>query len=355
MSKSSIVVGGGIIGLLSAYRLAQAGFSVDLFDPQLAKGATFAAAGMLAPGGEIVSGEQAQYSVQLKSTPAWQLLSSELESLCGEKIQIHQVGTLLLGWDIADKRLVQQHLELATEFKASASTVDRDSNSKMFNYISPRINEGILLQDDAWVDPDQVITALLPALEKLQVNLRSEWVEEVVPSSHGVEVRTSSGSHQASCGIIATGSSILPSGIITTGENSIRPVRGMTVRMQGFDRSTQPMVRAYVRGRKIYLVSRPGGYNVIGASSDESGNAVVEAGELQRLLRDALEIFPALETAEIVETRIGLRPASPNHEPFFEEIKTPNWAWSSGHYRHGITLAPLASEQALEFAIAKAK
>jgi len=355
VSKSSIVVGGGIIGLLSAYRLAQAGFSVDLFDPQLAKGATFAAAGMLAPGGEITSGEQAQYLVQLKSTPAWQLLSRELESICGEKIQIHQVGTLLLGWDNADKRLVQQHLELATEFKACASTVDRDSNSTMFNYISPRINEGILLQDDAWVDPDQVITALLRALEKLQVNLRSECVEEVVPASHGVEVRTSSGSRQASCGIIATGSSILPSGIIASGENSIRPVRGMTVRMQGFDRSTQPMVRAFVRGRKIYLVSRPGGYNVIGASSDESGNAVVEAGELQRLLRDALEIFPALETAEIVETRIGLRPAAPNHEPFFEELKTPNWAWSSGHYRHGITLAPLASEQALEFAIARAK
>jgi len=355
VSKSSIVVGGGIIGLLSAYRLAQAGFSVDLFDPQLAKGATFAAAGMLAPGGEITSGEKSQYSVQLKSTPAWQLLSREIESICGEKIQIHHVGTLLLGWDIADKRLVQQHLELATEFKACVSSVDRDGNSTMFEHISPRINEGILLQDDAWVDPDQVITALLRALEKLQVNLRSECVEEVVPSSHGVEVRTSSGSRQASCGIIATGSSILPSGIITSGKNSIRPVRGMTVRMQGFDRSTQPMVRAYVRGRKIYLVSRPGGYNVIGASSDESGNAVVEAGELQRLLRDALEIFPALETAEIVETRIGLRPAAPNHEPFFEELKTPNWAWSSGHYRHGITLAPLASQQALEFAIARAK
>ena len=77
MSKSSIVVGGGIIGLLSAYRLAQAGFSVDLFDPHIAKGATYAAAGMLAPGGEITSGEQSQYLVQLKSTPSWELLSHD--------------------------------------------------------------------------------------------------------------------------------------------------------------------------------------------------------------------------------------------------------------------------------------
>lgn len=355
MSKSSIVVGGGIIGLLSAYRLARAGFSVDVFDPQAAKGATHAAAGMLAPGGEITSGEHSQYLVQLKSTPAWEILSSEIETLCGQKIQIHNVGTLLVGWDYADKRLVQQHLELATEFSACVSLVDREQNQSMFEFISPRISDGLLLKDDAWVDPDQVIAALLSALNCLNVNMHHENVDEVAPSDLGVEVRTASGSLRADVGLIATGSSALPNGTIANGENVLRPVRGMTVRMQGFDRSAQPMVRAFVRGRKIYLVSRPGGYNVIGASSDESGIPIVEAGELQRLLRDALEIFPALETAEIVETRIGLRPVSPSHEPFFEELVTANWAWSSGHYRHGITLAPLASLQALEFANARTK
>ncbi len=355
MSKSSIVVGGGIIGLLSAYRLAQAGFSVDLFDPQLAKGATYAAAGMLAPGGEITSGEQSQYLVQLKSTPSWELLSREIEELCNEKIHIHKVGTLLVGWDSSDKRLVQQHLELATEFKACVSHVDLDAHPQMFEFISPRISEGILLTDDAWVDPDQVISSLLSALSHLNVVVHHEAVHNVVSSKSGVEVRSASGTHTATVGIIATGSSALPTGITTSGENVLRPVRGMTVRMQGFDRSAQPMVRAFVRGRKIYLVSRPGGYNVIGASSDESGTPAIEAGELQRLLRDALEVFPALETAEVVETRIGLRPASPDHEPFFEELVTPNWAWSSGHYRHGITLAPLASLQAIEFATGKTK
>jgi glycine oxidase len=350
VSKSSIVVGGGIIGLLSAYRLAHAGFSVDLFDPQLAKGATYAAAGMLAPGGEITSGEQSQYLVQLKSRPSWELLTGEIEELCNEKIQIHKVGTLIVGWDSSDKRLVQQHLELATDFKACVSHVDHDAHPQMFEYISPRISEGLLLSDDAWVDPDQVISSLLSALSHLSVVVHHEIVHEVVPSESGVQVRSDSGMHSAAVGVIATGPSALLAGITTSGENVLRPVRGMTVRMQGFDRSTQPMVRAFVRGRKIYLVSRPGGYNVIGASSDESGTPAIEAGELQRLLRDALEVFPALETAEVVETRIGLRPASSNHEPFFEELITPNWAWSSGHYRHGITLAPLASMRALEFA-----
>lgn len=355
MSKSSIVVGGGIIGLLSAYRLSRAGFSVDLFDPLLAKGATYAAAGMLAPGGEITSGEQSQYLVQLKSTPSWELLSREIEEICNENIQIHKVGTLLVGWDNSDRRLVQQHLELATDFKACVSHVELETHPQMFEFISPRISEGLLLSDDAWVDPDQVINSLLTVLTHLNVVLHHETVQEVVTTKSGVQVRSDSGMHSATVGIIATGSSALPVGLTNSGENVLRPVRGMTVRMQGFDRSTQPMVRAFVRGRKIYLVSRPGGYNVIGASSDESGTPAIEAGELHRLLRDALDVFPALETAEVVETRIGLRPASPDHEPFFEELVTPNWAWSSGHYRHGITLAPLASLQALEFATGRTK
>ena len=47
--QTVIVVGGGIIGLASAFRLARAGHAVTLFDPAPAQGATHAAAGMLAP------------------------------------------------------------------------------------------------------------------------------------------------------------------------------------------------------------------------------------------------------------------------------------------------------------------
>jgi glycine/D-amino acid oxidase-like deaminating enzyme len=32
------------------------------------------------------------------------------------------------------------------------------------------------------------------------------------------------------------------------------------------------------------------------------------------------------------------------------EVVDERWAWLSGHYRHGVTLAPLSSLEALEFA-----
>jgi glycine oxidase len=87
----------------------------------------------------------------------------------------------------------------------------------------------------------------------------------------------------------------------------------------------------------------------LGASADERADAVLEVGELQRLLRDGLDVVPELETAKVLETRIGLRPASPNLEPFFERLALEGWAWSSGHYRSGVTLAPLAALEALDF------
>ncbi|HEY5120224.1 MAG TPA: hypothetical protein VII84_01485, partial [Acidimicrobiales bacterium] len=58
---------------------------------------------------------------------------------------------------------------------------------------------------------------------------------------------------------------------------------------------------------------------------------------------------PELETSSLLETRVGLRPASTNLEPFFEEWPDRRWAWSSGHFRHGVTLAPLTSHSAVDF------
>jgi glycine oxidase len=110
------------------------------------------------------------------------------------------------------------------------------------------------------------------------------------------------------------------------------------------------MIRSFVRGSTVYMVSRPGGYDVLGASSEERREAGAQVGEVQRLLRDALDVVPALETAVILETREGNRPASDDLRPFFEVLGDGRWSWSSGHFRHGVTLAPIAANEALRFA-----
>jgi glycine oxidase len=348
--KSALVVGGGVIGLASAFRLARADFAVTLFDPTPGMGATRAAAGMVAASAEIAPGEEANFRLQSGALGAWRTLAEELGEVTGRELTLREVGTLLVGWDQSDRRLVDQYVDVANEFGVQPQRVHRDDAPALFEGVTGRINEGLLLAGDAWVDPDQVVDVLSEANRVLGVEVVNETVTNVCTNGDHVHADTSSTSFDRPLGLIATGVGALPSGAVSPIGNRVRPVHGITVRVRGLDRSDQPMIRSYVRGRTVYMVSRPGGYNVLGATSEERSESNVQVGELERLLRDALDVVPDLDAAAVVETRSGLRPASDDLRPFFEVLEGGRWAWSSGHFRHGVTLAPLAAREALRFA-----
>jgi glycine oxidase len=345
----ALVVGGGIIGTTSAFRLAREGWRVTMFDAWPGSGATWAAAGMLAPSAEAAPGEHRNYELQRHAVAAWREVAGEIREVTGETLDVVETGTLLVGYDASDRRLVEQFEYVAQEFGVTVERVTRESHSSFFEGLTPRIRDGVFLTGDAWLDPDQAMRLLADAGRALDVTLVRERVESAVSVDDHVEVTTAAGLTHGDVGLLATGASVLPKGIAEDVRHSVRPVRGMTVRVSGFDRSTQPVVRAFVRGRSFYVVSRPGGYCVLGASSDEQSELVVEVGEMQRLLRDALDVVPALEAAAVVETRQGLRPATSDLSPFLEVVGQ-RWAWASGHYRHGVTLAPLSALEVARFA-----
>ena len=343
------MVGAGIIGQASAFALARRGVKVTIFDPTPGGGATHAAAGMIAPSAEVAPGEQDNYALQLRALPAWKKLNSELSDVTGESVDIVETGTLIVGWDASDRRLVGQYVHVAQEFGVPIEPVTRASHPDIFEGISGRISEGYRITGDAWLDPDQAMRILGAANQSLGVVYQSERVTSVRTTPDFVEALVDGVVHRAHVGLLSTGVAALPVGAQTSSRNAVRPVRGMTVRVGGFDRSDQPTIRAFVHGHMFYMVSRPGGYCVLGATSEERSQQLIEVGETQRLLRDALDIVPAIETASILETRVGLRPASADLRPFFEVLGGGRWAWSSGHYRHGVTLAALAATDAVEF------
>jgi glycine/D-amino acid oxidase-like deaminating enzyme len=224
----------------------------------------------------------------------------------------------------------------------------------MFDGVSARIVDGLFIAGDAWIDPDEVVAYVREANALLGVTVIEDAVLSVCGDDVRVEAVTEDDSFEGDVGVLATGASVLPRGAVTSGQHTVRPIHGITVRVRGIDRSLQPMIRSFVRGNTFYMVSRPGGYNVLGASSEERFEAGAQVGEVQRLLRDALDVVPELETAVVLETREGNRPASDDLRPFFEVLAGGRWAWSSGHFRHGVTLAPIAASDALRFAEALA-
>jgi len=349
-AKRALVVGGGVIGLTSAFQLARGGWAVTLFDPSPGRGATWAAAGMIAPIAEIGPGEETNYELQSGALAGWRTFADELRDVTNKELTIVESGTLLVGWDVSDRRLVDQFAAVAADLGVVPRRVSRDEEPSMFEGVSARIVDGLLVAGDAWLDPDQVVDYVSEANAQLGVSVIEEAVTMVCDDAQHVKAITERDSFEGDLGVLATGAGALPVGAVTSGRHQVRPIHGITVRVRGVDRSTAPMIRSFVRGATFYMVSRPGGYNVLGASSEERLAPGAQVGEVQRLLRDALDVVPALETAVVLETREGNRPASADLRPFFEVLAGGRWAWSSGHFRHGVTLAPIAANEALAFA-----
>jgi glycine oxidase len=104
-------------------------------------------------------------------------------------------------------------------------------------------------------------------------------------------------------------------------------------------------VRATARGFAVYLVPRPSGELVVGATSAELGyDTRVLAGGVFALLRDARTVLPITDELELVETVAGLRPATPDNAPVLGPSGLEGLLWATGHYRNGVLLTPVTAQ-----------
>ena len=103
---SALIVGGGIIGLASAFRLARSGHAVTLFDPSVARGATWAAAGMVAPSAEIAenNGYEPGRDNFFIRTVSWQANHDAFESGWNESLLRRLVGWLAARGKVSTSR-----------------------------------------------------------------------------------------------------------------------------------------------------------------------------------------------------------------------------------------------------------
>ncbi len=98
-----LVVGGGIIGLVTAWRAAQRGFSTAVVDPAPGGGAAQVAAGMLAAVTELHYGEQTLLALNLASAHRYPDFAAELTDLTGLDLGYRRCGTLAVALDADDR------------------------------------------------------------------------------------------------------------------------------------------------------------------------------------------------------------------------------------------------------------
>jgi glycine oxidase len=349
-----VIVGAGVIGLASAWRLAQAGAAVVVVDPAPGSGASGVAAGMLAPVTEARLGEEALLALNRASWARWPDFAAEVESATGRPVGYRADGTLMVALDADDRAVLD---DLAGRHRAMGLAVEalRGREARALEPgLAPGVRAGLLAADERSVDPAALVDALRAAAEAAGATVVTRSVERVVATPGGHRVTGvalaggDGGAVEAATVLLAAGTwSASVAGVPDRARPPVRPIRGevLTLRQPPGDPLVARTVRGIVRGSSIYLVPRDDGRVVIGATVEERGfDTTATAGGAYELLRDALAIVPGLDDAELVAVRAGLRPGSPDDLPMIGASGVEGLAVATGHHRNGILLTPVTAE-----------
>jgi len=336
------VVGAGSIGLAVAWRAAQSGAEVVVFDPEPGSGASRVAAGMIAPVTESHYGEEALVPFMAESADAWPGFARELEEASGLKVGFRDVPTLVVGVEDGDRAEIERQAGLYRSTARSFEVLNARDVRKIEPLVSHRIRGGILAAEDRAVDPRAVHAALLVAVERAGVELRREGVEDL-------------GTIDADQVVLAAGCGSARFGRARDGAGSgigwslpVRPVRGAVLRLRAVGDQPVPRttVRGYVKGHSVYIVTRENGEIVVGATSDERGfdRRIGTAGAVHDLLRWSIELVPEIAEYHLEEVSVGFRPGTPDNLPLLGRLDGRTVA-ATGHYRNGIALIPATARK----------
>lgn len=394
---SVAIIGAGIIGLSCAWELAKRGAQVTIYEKNWPpRGASWAAAGMLAPAYEAAAEEGAHpqlFDLCMESAALWPAFAAELEAASGAEVG-YCAGPSLA---VAATGPSFQDLEITYYERWAGQTdcalIDADACREIEPSLSSQIRGGVRLDTDGWLDNRAALNALVSIVEAsdgidvvkgdamLELRRKRRRVsaqrQQSAMRARSVRIGTTSQLHNfvlATTGWHrATADESSPSGVaamilprwfdifdrrsaltlldvglayedgialIDPVIGVVRPVKGQAVSVAAFDGMPDRVVRfdgGYIAPKADRLV--------IGATSEpDSSDVAVNDPDIDALLQNAVKVCPALAHQPILQTWAGVRPLSPDAAPLLGPTKIERLCVATGHYRNGILLAPITAQ-----------
>ncbi len=401
MKKVSII-GGGIIGLCSAYYLAKEGYEVVVFDKSdMSDGCSYGNAGMIVPShiiplaqpGMIAQGIKWMFDSQSpfyvkprlnldlmkwglqfykhanlkhveKAMPALcnlSLLSKDLYQDFAKQNNsffYEEKGLLMLyktdktGEEIHHEGILAERLGLEVDF-LSKEEVTRLETGTATNVIG-----GVHYKSDAHVYPQKFMQFLKEELKKLNVIIHSQTtVNDFVLKNNAVaEIITDKGNFAADEVVLATGSWSPHIAKKLNVNISILPGKGYSFTLN--DQSHKPSIPTILCEGKVAVTPmnndiRFGGTMEITHINDTK----INQNRLQGIVNSINDFYPDLkiEMPKEQDTWFGFRPCTPSGMPIIaRDKKLKNLTLVTGHAMMGLSLAPATGKIVEEIISGKA-
>jgi glycine oxidase len=328
-----VIVGGGVIGLTTAYVLAKEKLRVTVLDRKdFGHEASWAGAGIIPPGNPecAVTPFDQLRSLSSVSFPG---LSAELREQTGIDNGYLRCGGLEFAAD--------ESAASAEEWRGAGIAVEALSDARQREpALAPGLGPAAFLPELAQLRNPRHIKALVAACAGLKVDLRphcsaEKWLTQ------GRRVKTLRGDQEtfeAGTFVITAGAWTDPLLAALGCHLDIQPVRGQIVLLS----SAAPLIHHVLMWGDRYLVPRQDGRVLAGSTEEHVGyDTRTTAGAQQELLALACRLVPDLAQAAVERCWAGLRPGSPDGLPFIGLVPgCDNVLVAAGHYRAGIQLSP---------------
>jgi len=345
-SFDAVVVGGGIVGLASAWRASQRGLHVCVLErSEPGQGASGTAAGILAPDTDTEPGRETFVALAHRSGELYPDFVTELEAETGHDVGYERSGTLLVALDRDEVASVRRELDLHRRLGLTSEWLGAGECRRLEPGLSPACAGGLHVPHEAHVDPRRLVAALVAAVRDAGSEVRggTEVVGGLVGAGRLRGVATATGDEIHCDRVVLAGGAWAASAGLSVEPPPLRPVKGQIVRLRAPARSL-PASRL-VRSEWVYVVTRRNGEVLVGATVEERGfDTTVTAGGVHELLREAYRALPEVAELELVEASASLRPATPDGNPLIGEWGGEGLVVAVGHYRNGVLLAPITAD-----------
>jgi glycine oxidase len=349
-SQSVIVAGGGVIGLALAWRLAREGAAVTVIERDRAgRAASWVAAGMLAPISEAAFDDHAYVAFARASMARFPSFVKELETDADMPVGLDARGTLVVARDRDDAEFIHRAYEYRRSIGLPVEWLAGNAAREREPALSPRVVGAMAIPDDHQIDTRAFVRALVRACEKRGVKLMEDTAVEnvVIHGNRATGVETPAGVVHADTVVIAAGawSGTIP-GIPANHVPPVRPVKGQLVRLR---RDASFPLTHVIRAPRAYLLPKHDGTVVVGATQEEMGfDLTPTAGGMSDILRHAWELVPGIYDLPFEAVEVGLRPGSRDNHPIIGATDVRGLVMATGHFRHGILLAPATADAVAE-------
>ena len=346
-----LIIGGGIIGMLTARELSLAGMSVTIVDQhQAGHESSWAGGGIISPLYPW------RYSDPVNALAKWGQafypeLIEEINSETGLDAELIQNGLLMLDDE------PESALAWAKEWQSNLQLIDNKDVYELEPELSHELaikRKAIWMPDIRQVRNPRLVKATKNYLLKQGVKcLEQTAVTGFINKSGKVTgVTTISGDIAADKVLVAGGAwsaNILKNMNINI---SVEPVKGQMILFK----AEPDMIKRITLSQDRYVIPRRDGRILVGSTLEHTEfDKTITTDAREELMQEAFRIFPCLKDIEIEHHWAGLRPGSINGIPYICPIQNVEGLYlNTGHYRNGVVLGPASARLAADIILNRA-